>query len=1217
MARRKNAERTLVSDLRKQVTALVDDLRATSDTDEALRSRLTTEHQRARTAQRIAVNYTDWREDRLTQIAVAWVLGTVFVRYCEDNELIDQPWISGPGDRLADAEDHHAHYFRENPSHNDRDWLKASFTALASSHPTVAGLFDEAHNPLWEADPSYEAAAALLKFWRTPDAEGNIPWTFKGHDTRFLGDLYQDLSEHAQKTYALLQTPEFVEEFILDLTLTPALEEFGLQPVWPHTPAAWSGPVDDEGRALGLRTIDPACGSGHFLLGLFHRILAAWDKQAPAMPKWDRIRLALDSVHGCDKNPFAAAIARFRLLVAALNAAKEPRLSSAPVFPLNIAVGDSLLHGRGGPGIQGDLLATDDEFYYKTEDIGIYTRSSDLLGRNSYHVSVGNPPYITVKDKQESRNYKNGYNACSGLYALSVPFAQLIFNLAIFAGGDDRSAGFTGQITANSFMKREFGRSLIEEFFPSVDLTHVIDTSGAFIPGHGTPTVILSGRNRLPFERESIQTLLGVRGEPGQPEDPADGLVWRAIEEQIGKPRSESAWISSVRLPRQTLRSHPWSLSGGGAGELFERINRNPEQRLSGIFLETGRTTHTGQDEAFFMPKHSWKTHGMADSNMPAVRGDEVRDYVIRPSDSSFFPYTEEAKPRDLNNIEHRFVWKNRTILRMRIDFNKTLEERGLRWFDHSMFFPRRFVSKYSIAFSFVATHNHFVLDRGGKVFNRSAPVIKLPETASEDDHLGLLGLLNSSTACFWLKQVSHDKGNRGGERGTGRYAWESFFEFTGTKLEEFPVPAERPVHLGRELDRLASELNAAEPAAAVAHEPPSRELLSASRLRSTKIRQRMIMLQEELDWHAYRIYGLISEQDASRVTSSGSASAVSLGQRAFEILQARENGDDEAVQQWYVRHGSAPVTETPEEWDPEYTKVVQARIEMIEQRPQDIGLLERPEFKRRWSADSWEAKEKAALREWILDRCERKELWFVRRGGMTQPRTMTVGELASRLQDDSDLREVARLYAADHLGKPDLPLAAILEEVVKEECVPYLAALRYKDSGLRKREAWEKTWELQRQEDREERKIDIDVPPKYTSADFRKPWYWSHRGKLDVPKERFVSYPGAALHTDDALLLGWAGWDHKDQAQALITLVRDRVKEQWGAERIAPLLAGLLEQMPWVRQWHGEYDAEWEGSPAEEFAAFLEEQLSRHELSAELLAAWRPTKEFLKGTKG
>jgi len=42
---------------------------------------------------------------------------------------------------------------------------------------------------------------------------------------------------------------------------------------------------------------------------------------------------------------------------------------------------------------------------------------------------------------------------------------------------------------------------LIEVFLPRVDLTHVIDTSGAYIPGHGTPTVILFGRDRRPGGR--------------------------------------------------------------------------------------------------------------------------------------------------------------------------------------------------------------------------------------------------------------------------------------------------------------------------------------------------------------------------------------------------------------------------------------------------------------------------------------------------------------------------------------------------------------------------------------------------------------------------------------------------------------------------------------------------------------------------------------------
>ena len=52
-------------------------------------------------------------------------------------------------------------------------------------------------------------------------------------------------------------------------------------------------------------------------------------------------------------------------------------------------------------------------------------------------------------------------------------------------------------------------------------------------------------------------------------------------------------------------------------------------------------------------------------------------------------------------------------------------------------------------------------------------------------------------------------KGNRGGERFTARYAWENFYEFTGTKLEQFPLPHALPLEFGRELDALAHQLAA------------------------------------------------------------------------------------------------------------------------------------------------------------------------------------------------------------------------------------------------------------------------------------------------------------------------------------------------------------------------------------------------------------------------
>ena len=95
-----------------------------------------------------------------------------------------------------------------------------------------------------------------------------------------------------------------------------------------------------------------------------------------------------------------------------------------------------------------------------------------------------------------------------------------------------------------------------------------------------------------------------------------------------------------------------------------------------------------------------------------------------------------------------------------------------------------------SIAFAFVATHNHFVLDRGGKVFKQSAPIIKLPADATEDDHLALLGLLNSSTACFWMKQVISQQGQqRSMGRGIRRAMGVLLRIHTGPGLQTFPVP--------------------------------------------------------------------------------------------------------------------------------------------------------------------------------------------------------------------------------------------------------------------------------------------------------------------------------------------------------------------------------------------------------------------------------------------
>ncbi|MFD5948645.1 BREX-2 system adenine-specific DNA-methyltransferase PglX [Streptomyces collinus] len=1231
----------LLKDLQAQARLLEDDLRARTESEPEFRDALRAEYGKAVAAERTAAMYETWRDERVVQIAAAWVLACVFVRFSEDNGLIPDAWLSGPGDRLAEAQDRHDDFFRRNPSLNDRNWLLASFEALAKSHRTVAGLFDPAHNPLFEVLPSYEAATALLAFWRQRGADGEVVHDFTDEElnTRFLGDLYQDLSEHARKTYALLQTPVFVEEFILDLTLEPAVEEFGLTPAWKHRPSGWDGEVFPDGPGgeevvRGLRCIDPACGSGHFLLGMFERLLGKWREAEPGTEAWVLVRRALESVHGADKNPFAVAIARFRLLVAALKACGVRELSAAPEFPIRVAVADSLLHGRGAETVTETLdtqLADNEQFYYRTEDVEGFVREADLLGRGSYHVVVGNPPYITVKDSQENQNYRSAYFSCAGKYALSVPFAQRIFELAVRAGGDHRDGGFTGQITANSFMKREFGKVLIETYFnggpykdpktgrkrdfAGVELTHVIDTAGAFIPGHGTPTVILAGRNQGPRQSAQIRAVLGVRGEPSQPEDPAKGLVWSAITRQVGTPGSESDWVSSTDAERSSFAEFPWSLSGGGASEVMAALGKSRASLNDLLGRPIGFASFPGQDDVFFLSE-SWFRQRLGASSLKRtlITGDVVRDWDIAANEPALVPYdaAQQPVPYESGTAWGRHLWTMRTTLGSTTGFNgQTRADSDEPWWTWYRWVSERYRTPLSITFGEVATHNHFVLDRGGKVFKQTAPVIKLPDGASKDRHLVLLGLLNSSVGCFWMKQVSQGKGGSGVGCGIKDEAWEERYQFSSTKLQKFPLPKQLPATLARELDTLAHASARQAPSALADNAVLNREALDEAHQTQKQIRAQMIALQEELDWSVYGVYGLLTTKEVAAATIA-EVPEVSLGQRAFEIVLARRVAAGEAETAWFERHGSTPVTEIPADWPEAYRKVVQARIDLIE-ASKDIRLIERPEYKRRWSVEPWEKREAAALRSWLLDAAEREALWFEERDGFTVPRPLTVNQLADELRHDQDVQDVAALYAADHLGKRDASLATVLAAVIEAEHVPYLAALRYKDSGLRKRAQWEQVWEQQREEDRTGKRLDIKVPPKYTGADFLKHSYWSNRGKLDVPKERFISYPGASPEADGSLLLGWAGWNHRDQADALVGLIRSRIETGgWAKDdpRFVPLLAGLREVLPWVHQWYGEYDEEWEGNPAEEFQAALDTGRAERELSEADLGNWRPEKK-------
>ena len=159
--------KSLLADLQKQVKAAETDLEQQVKALPEVGRRLRGEYEQARKLGRTAATWNAWLGERITQVAVAWVLGTVFVRFSEDNRLIAEPYITAPdvaGRETAQAR--YEEYLEKDADPTYRGWLETAFAELGAGQ---AGrlLFDRDHNPLYQIPLSHDGAGALLAFWRS------------------------------------------------------------------------------------------------------------------------------------------------------------------------------------------------------------------------------------------------------------------------------------------------------------------------------------------------------------------------------------------------------------------------------------------------------------------------------------------------------------------------------------------------------------------------------------------------------------------------------------------------------------------------------------------------------------------------------------------------------------------------------------------------------------------------------------------------------------------------------------------------------------------------------------------------------------------------------------------------------------------------------------------------------------------------------------------
>jgi hypothetical protein len=448
-------------------------------------------------------------------------------------------------------------------------------------------------------------------------------------------------------------------------------------------------------------------------------------------------------------------------------------------------------------------------------------------------------------------------------------------------------------------------------------------------------------------------------------------------------------------------------------------------------------------------------------------------------------------------------------------------------------------------------------------------------------------------------------------------YPWMDRLEFAGNLLQKLPVP---PLERLREAllelvvaaedtvagmgalaaDKVVAQTLATIPTTAALRDAKAQSLAERSRLRGI-----LVSLQEEMDWRVYGLFGLPTltapSVDAVKVP-------VAPNHRPFEVRLAREVETDISAFEWFRIHKRP----APSDVGGPLAELYRQRLRLIDEptHGKQLRLLETPETKRRWSPPDDDKAFHQAVRNWLLDRLEQVF------------RDQPIPELRSTRVLAQELGRDPAVHAAHELLTEDSghSLDRLVADLVDADGVPFLAGFRYTETGLEKRKTWEETWRLQRLEDAgqlgpELKRLKLDaipVPDKYANKDFQR-HCWGLRGKLDVPKERFVTVPQASTDDDPTLIVGWAGWDHLQTARALATLYQQRKdQDAWPKDKLVPLLAGLAERVPWLLQWHNEPDPDFGGERLGQFFRdFVSAEAHTHGAVVDFDAALDPLRSW------
>ncbi|MBC8359288.1 MAG: Eco57I restriction-modification methylase domain-containing protein [Candidatus Aminicenantes bacterium] len=616
-----------------------------------------------------------------------------------------------------------------------------------------------------------------------------------------------------------------------------------------------------------IKILDPACGSGSFLLTAFQTLidyhLNYYEKhpeesgQGSLFPDIitdysGEIRLSIEkkalilknNIFGVDIDPQAVEIAMMSLYLKCLEGEKDlPRKKELlPSLSKNIRCGNSLISYD----IFNQLILFEEEEKDRINPFDWNSKSTgfgETMEKGGFDVVIGNPPYVRIQVMKEwapfeVEQYKKQYKtAFKKNYDIYVVFVEKGINIL-------NKNGLLGYILPNKFMQQEYGENLRKIIAEEKAISEIINFKDQQVFEGGTTYTCLLLLNKKAKKLGHYGEVKSLKG----------------INDVTSLERRIICW---GKIDNNYLNENPWFFVCDHEKNLVEKLKKNPKlgDTVKSIFVGL----QTSADKVFILKKVKETSSGelvlyskalgsnfIFEQNIvkPLISGMDVKRYT-RPSKRQYviFPYRIENNksfliPEDTLKEQvprtYQYFVKSKKILENR----EKGKMKGKQW--HGYIYLKNLVKQeyIKICVPRLATCIQAIFDDKGKFYLDNVDVCGITlKSYDKSEYLYLLGLLNSKLLSFYLKKISTPF--RGG-----------FYSCNKQYLSQLPIciidfnkPKEKAIHekMVKLVDKML-ELN------------KKKHTLPPSSKRD-KIEREIQITDEKIDEFVYELYGITEKE--------------------------------------------------------------------------------------------------------------------------------------------------------------------------------------------------------------------------------------------------------------------------------------------------------------------------------------------------------------------